>query len=469
MSLPLAILGVSVLAILLGYGTTVLFVFVVAAIFIARKIYYLGGPKHGIPTQFREEKYWGSGPPQRENEEDNSIRPFTVSVEDSVLSDLKERLSRARIQDSISGTDFEYGFNSNQLKVIIDYWLNKYDWRKEEKELNSLPHFKTKIEGIDIHFVHVTDKGTSKKPALLLVHGWPGSFVEFIDIIPLLSSSFDLVIPSLPGYGFSEEAHKKGMNSFHMGRIFKTLMKRLGYERFIYHGGDWGAFIGKALSITFPDSVIGYHSTMGMTPFCTKNILMMMVAGAGFPHLVYGDNKKDYTKWNPFWKHFSFLMKESGYMHIQATKPDTVGVGLNDSPAGLAAYILEKFSTWTRRDYVLEADGGLTLTGGKYTMDRLLTNVMIYWINGNITSSQRLYKEQFGGDPGNDRYAVTVPTAIIAASNEIRTTPRAILKDYYTDIRSYRDVEGGHFLAFEEPQLVADDIKSFARSVGVNV
>jgi microsomal epoxide hydrolase len=439
--------------------------FVVLAGIVVGYVYHLTSQHVPVPPELREDGFFGrSVAPIKDDE---TIRPFTVNVPDEVLIDLKDRLKKHRPQESFEGTNFEYGFRSDQLKKVIDYWTNKYDWRKEEKFLNQYPHFKTQIEGIDIHFMHIKSAGDKKRTTpLLLVHGWPGSVVEFLSMIPLLTNDFELVIPSIPGYGFSEAAHKPGLNHHAVGRIFVKLMKRLKHEKFLYHGGDWGAIIGKSIAVVYPETLIGYHTTMSVTPNGLCNTFKALIAEFGFPGLVWDNPDIDAKKMNPMGEHFSFLIKEMGYAHIQATKPDTVGVALNNDPAGLAAYILEKFSTWTNKEFRNLPDGGLTK---KFTLDQLLTNVMLYWVNGCITSSQRFYKETMGASLG-ERYTVTVPTGHVSAANELMRHPLAFMKGWYTNITQYTDVEdGGHFLAMEKPKFLAENIKSFAAKLGVRL
>ena len=450
----------------MGCCKTTMGVFVLLTAIIVGIVYHKTSQDVPVPPEFRQDGFWGkSATPVKD---DTSIKPFTINVSEDVLTDLKDRLKKHRPQESLEGTNFEYGFRSDQLKKVIDYWLTKYDWRKQEKELNQIPHFKTQIEGIDIHFIHIKPAAESKKQTtpLMMVHGWPGSFVEFLDVIPMLKTDFELIIPSIPGYDFSEASHKPGLNGYHVARIFVKLMKRLGHDKFLYHGGDWGAAIGKCLAVTYPETLIGYHTNMAMAPHGFFNTIRLVVSELGFPGLVWDNPTVDARKMNPIKKHFFFMMEEFGYAHIQATKPDTVGVALNNDPAGLAAYILEKFSTWTDRSYKNRPDGGLTQ---KFSMDRLLTNVMLYWINGCITSSQRFYKEHMVVAL-SDKYTVTVPTGVVAAANELAHQPRAFMKYFYTNITQYTDFEtGGHFLTMEQPKRVSEDIKSFAVKLGVKL
>lgn len=398
-------------------------------------------------------------------DEDTSIRQFRINVSDDMITDLKERLSKHRVQESIV-QDFEYGFNSRYLKQVIEYWLNVYDWRKEETFLNTYDHFKTRIEGIDIHFVHIkaNDAGEKQVIPVLMVHGWPGSFYEFYKSIPYLMShdsdefALELVIPSVPGYGFSNASERTGFSPVHAGRIFVKLMQRLGHKKFVYQGGDWGSIIGRNIAVVFPGRLIGYHTNMPVSSMSFRYILRM-IAGSAAPSLFFDDPSMEAKMIYPLRDWFFRIMRESGYMHLQSTKPDTAGVALNNDPAGLAAYIMEKFSTWTGESFKKRPDGGLTL---RYTMDELLTNVMIYWINGNITSSMRLYKEQFSKTDETSNQIVTVKSGIVIAANELFARPASLLKEGMTNVVHVTKVDNaGHFFAFEQPQVFAQDVKAF--------
>ncbi|XP_076335451.1 epoxide hydrolase 1-like [Tachypleus tridentatus] len=423
--------------------------------------------------------WWGHGKipsdPSEYPEDNITIRPFVISVENKTLEDLNRRLDNAHLPESLDNVQFQYGFNSNYLEKVITYWRNTYDWRQEEKKLNEFDQFLTQVEGIDIHFLHVKPTVTNPKIKifpLMLIHGWPGSFVEFYKLIPLLTTStddrdfvFEVICPSIPGYSFSEAPHQPGFSMVDAGRVFVKLMKRLGFNKFYLQGGDWGSAVSTVISLLYPENVLGVH--LNFIPFqrSFKSILKQLI-GSFFPSLVADTPAQQKHIFSMFMEKLYFLLKETGYFHIQSTKPDTVGVGLSDSPAGLAAYILEKFSTWTDRKYTNLSDGGLT---EKFTLDELLTNVMVYWITNSITSSMRFYKEAFSERILNchfDRLPVKVPTGIALFPNEITMLPRNIAKDQYRNIIHYSEMpQGGHFAALEEPQLLADDIWAFVEKV----
>ncbi|XP_053568690.1 epoxide hydrolase 1 [Bombina bombina] len=422
--------------------------------------------------------WWGSGerPLQSEN---ISVRPMRIAVSDAEIKDLHERLDRTRYFSPLEDSKFHYGFNATHLRKVISYWRNKFDWNKQVKILNTYPHYKTTIEGLDVHFVHV--KPTNLAPGqkslpLLMIHGWPGSFYEFYRIIPLLTEPakhglnpnivFEVICPSIPGYGFSEASHKKGFTAFDAARIFYKLMLRLGFNEFYLQGGDWGSRITTLLSQMKPESVKGLHLNFIMLPQGGAGRLISLVLGRYVPWLV-GLTKEDAKRIYPYLeKNVYAILLESGYLHIQATKPDTVGCALNDSPAGLAAYILEKFSTWTDNAFRDLEEGGLEK---KYSMDDLLTNVMIYWVTGSITSSMRFYKENFPRNYSttpDTKVGVYVPTGLAAFPCELVHGPRIWAKQKFRNIVTYTYMpRGGHFAALEEPELLAKDIQNFVSRV----
>lgn len=383
----------------MGNVAKVVNVIILIGAIIVGVYYYLKKPAT-LDEIYSTDHYWGSKPWKHGDPvpaDDVSIKKFVLNIPDDVLIDLEERLNRTRLPTALKGVHFEYGMNSDTMKKIINYWTTNYDWRTNEKLINKYNHYKTMIEGINIHYIHVKPDKTKSKliVPLILCHGWPGSFVEFLKIVPLLTTgddlAFELIIPSLPGYGFSDASARPGLNAVHTARILSKLMSRLGHQHFFFHGGDWGAIVGKFMTLMYPNRLVGFHTTMPVTSLSIKDLIKISI-GEHFPRLIYDNSDKEASMIHPFKDKLIFLLKETGYMHLQSTKPDTIGAVLNDSPAGLASYILEKFSTWTNPNLVYEKDGGL-FDKVKYSMDEMLTNVMIYWVTGSITSSQRYYKE----------------------------------------------------------------------------
>ncbi|XP_060100495.1 epoxide hydrolase 1-like [Heteronotia binoei] len=436
--------------------------------------------RHRMKTLEMGDGWWGAGVRSPRDKEDEGIRPFQVKTSEKEIQDLYQRLDQARYTPPLEGSAFNYGFNSNYLQRVISYWRNQFDWQKQVKILNQYPHYKTTIEGIEIHFIHVKPsrnlRGLPAK-ALLMVHGWPGSFYEFFKIIPLLTDPaghrvsdedivFEVICPSIPGYGFSEAPHQQGFDSIACARIFHKLMQRLGFQEYYLQGGDWGAKITTNMAQMLPKSVKGLHLNMIFLPRIGWSGLVSLLLGAYVPWLV-GLTREDSRRLFPYFKkHIYDLLRESGYLHIQATKPDTAGCGLNNSPVGLAAYLLEKFSTWTDKSFLNLDNGGLER---KYSLDELLTNVMIYWVSSSIVSSMRFYKENFSQNPASApdaRMAVYVPTGLAAFPNELTHAPRSWAKKKFKNIVTYSYMpRGGHFAAFEEPELLAQDIRQFVRKV----
>ncbi len=377
-----------------------------------------------------------------------AVRPFRIEVSDAVLDDLRERLRRTRFPGEVHDSGWTYGTNLAYLKELVAYWRDRYDWRAAEAKLNELPQFTATVNGLDLHFVHARGKGPSPVP-LLFSHGWPGSFWEVSKIIGPLTDpaahggdpadAFDVVAPSLPGYGFSQDPAAPGMTPAAMADLFASLMTDvLGYRRFGAQGGDWGASITSRLGYAHADKLTGIHLNMfGVRPDTS----------AGTPPLT--DAEKAFMAEAEKWRQV-----EAGYQWIQGTKPQTLAYGLTDSPAGLAAWIVEKFRTWS------DCDGDVER---RFSKDDLLTNIMIYWVSGCIGSSTRLYYEArhnpWGLRPGE---RIGVPTGF-ARFLEIIRPPREWV-ERACNLTQFSDFDrGGHFAAMEEPDLLVQDIRSFFR------
>lgn len=314
-----------------------------------------------------------------------------------MIKDLKNRLANTRYTPPLEGIAQEYGFNTDLLKEIVDFWQTKYNFKERETYLNKYPHFTTNIQGLDIHFMHIKPKDTKGLTVLplLILHGWPGSFREFYNLIPLLTTRnpnhnfvFEVIAPSLPGFGYSQAPAKPGCGALEMSVIMKNLMLRLGHTQFYLQGGDWGSIVAANLATLFREHVLGIHCNMCFVS--TPLSWLKRIAGTLYPPAIVDEKYQE--RYYPMSAWFKNMMLESGYFHLQATKPDTVGVGLNDSPAGLAAYILEKFTTGTNAAFKARKDGGLK---EYFTYDDLLDNVMIYWVTNSMTSGMRIYAESF--------------------------------------------------------------------------
>ncbi|MGH7840285.1 MAG: epoxide hydrolase family protein [Candidatus Binataceae bacterium] len=374
------------------------------------------------------------------------IRPFKIEVSEALLEDLRERLERTRFPDEVPDTGWEYGTNLAYMRELVEYWRTKYDWRRQEAALNRFDHFKTNLDGLDLHFIHAKGRGPNPKP-LLLSHGWPGTIYEFMEIIPMLTDpgahgadpaqSFDVVAPSLPGYGFSGHPQVRATNIQAIAELFHRLMTAaLGYSRYCAQGGDWGSAITSRLGEVHRDALYGIHVNLLFVGGRTKR---------------EGELSNEEKVFLADLDHFR--REETGYQQIQGTKPQTLAYGLNDSPAGLAAWIVEKFRTWS------DCGGDLER---RFTKDQLLTNVMIYWITQTINSSTRLYYESrhhpWRPDPAK---RIETPTAAALFPGEILKPPRHWAEAAFNIQRWTVMPRGGHFAAMEEPKLLADDIRAF--------
>ncbi|OQV21193.1 Epoxide hydrolase 1 [Hypsibius exemplaris] len=409
--------------------------------------------------------------------DDDAILPWKLQVSSKDLEDLQNRLRRTRYGTAMPGQNFAYGFPADQLKNIVDYWLNKYDWKKQEALINQYDHFKTNIEGLNIHFVRVQPaKSTDSKrnirvTPIILLHGWPGSFFELYKLIPLLTTpqqiagndyaAFEVIIPSLPGFGFSDAPQQPGLKPADIARIFHKLMTRLNFAAYFVHGSDWGSTIGRYLAVMYPEHVLGVELTLYGRVIPTSYSVLHYILHLTMPRFLFEVSEPHKLLLGNFFN----LMRETGYLHIQSTKPDTVGAGLLDSPAGLAGYILEKFSTWTNADNMNKADGGLT---EYFNLDDLLTNVMVYWVSGSIITSQRLYKETWSTGGLSDGFPVLVPSVLSDFRHEFagNNAPDEFVRPYFKDLITIsKHNSGGHFPAMERPADLAEDIWALAKNV----
>ncbi|MBI2803286.1 MAG: epoxide hydrolase [Gammaproteobacteria bacterium] len=376
--------------------------------------------------------------------------PFSIDVSDAVLTDLRERLERVRWPGEVPNSAWDYGTNLAYMKELVDYWRTRYDWRVHERQLNRWTHFRVIIDGQRLHYIHERGKGPKPFP-LIITHGWPGSIAEFVEIIGPLTDpaahggdpadAFDVIAPSLPGYGFSDPTHDRQVNITRIAEWFAVLMNDvLGYTRYGAQGGDWGAMVTSRLGFADADHVAGIHLNMvGVAPHPANRQNL-------------SPTEQTFLQSMDKWRN-----EETGYQGIQGTKPQTLGYALNDSPVGLCAWIVEKFRTWS------DCNGNVE---NSYTKDQLLTNIMIYWATQTINSSTRLYFEerQHPWRMGkNDK--VTVPTAIALFPKEIATPPREWAERAYNIQRWTPMPAGGHFAAMEKPQLLVDDVRAFFREL----
>ena len=382
---------------------------------------------------------------------DPVIEPFTIDVPDSVLADLRERLARARMPDEPEDIGWQLGMNQAYLRQLVDYWRDEFDWRAQERRLNRLEQFKTTIDGLDIHFVHRRSAEPDAFP-LILTHGWPGTFAEFDKVIEPLTDpvahggraedAFHVVVPSIPGYGFSDRPRQLGYGRDRTGAIFAELMARLGYERYGAQGGDLGAGVSRWLAANDAEHVAGLHLNL-----CTAGPPDPDNPTAGVPPAEVALMEERAAFWTD---------EERGYSHMHGTKPQTLGYSLNDSPVGLAAWIVEKYRSWC------DCDGNPET---RFSKDELLTTLTIYWATETATSAARYYYEGRHGDNSPDPARIEVPTACAAFPGEFRFTPRRWLEARYNLVRFTMMPSGGHFAASEAPELLVDDLRAFFRDL----
>ena len=371
------------------------------------------------------------------------IETFSPPFLQHVVDDLRGRLSRTRWPDEIPGSGWQYGFNLAFLKDLCDYWREKFDWKAQVEKLAAFHHYRYTQGGTGIHFIHERGRGRAPVP-IVVTHGWPGSFLEMLRVIPMLtdpvaygghaSDSFDVVVPSLPGYGYSDRPKHSGTSVWRVADLWAALMSELGYQRFAAQGGDLGAGVSTALGLRHPHQMVGIH--------------LNYIPGSYQPYLASDD--KLATIESEFLQEKSRWFEQNGaYAHIQRTHPQTAAYGLNESPAALAAWIVEKFREWS------DCDGDIYR---RFTRDDLLANVTLYWETETINSSFRLYQFAQGE-------FVSVPCAIARFPKEAPFPPREWVERGYNVQRWTEMPRGGHFAAAEEPELLAEDIRSFFRAL----
>ena len=369
------------------------------------------------------------------------VRPFTVAIPDSEIDDLRLRLARTRWPDPETVPDWTQGVRLDNAKSLVEYWARDYDWRRFERELNSFPQFMTTIDGLDIHFIHVRSTNPNAMP-LILTHGWPGSIVEFLKLIgPLtdpvafggqVEDSFDVVIPSLPGFGFSGKPTETGWTVSRIAAAWATLMTRLGYSAWAAQGGDWGSVVTTALGVLRPDGLLGIHLN---SPYAFPEQIPAVLS----PEERYAvDTLALYNG------------DMGGANHLQATKPETIGFALADSPAGQAAWIYDKFQSKTDNQGLAE---------DALSTDEILDAISLYWFTNSAASSARIYWENKAGSMAGP--TLTLPVAVTVFPRDIPRLPRTWIEACYTDLIHYGEADrGGHFAAFEQPEILVNEIRT---------
>ncbi|MFE0254719.1 epoxide hydrolase family protein [Streptomyces sp. NPDC059010] len=364
------------------------------------------------------------------------ITPFRIDIPQSQLDDLHARLDRIRWPDELPGVGWEYGIPLGYVQELVEYWRHTYDWREQEKRLNSIPQFTTEIDGQNVHFLHLRSANPDALP-LIATHGWPGSVIELLNVIEPLSEDFHVVVPSIPGYGFSGPTRETGWNVERVARAWAQLMNRLGYTRYGAHGSDWGSSITRELGRIDAEHVVGIHVTMIGTPPPPD--------AAPFT-----DEEQQRLKHGERYQRELF-----GYAAVQSTRPQTLAFALHDSPVGQLAWIVEKFKDWTDSADTPE---------DAVDRDQMLTDVMLYWLTGTAASSARLYRES-AGSWGRQPEPSTTPTGVAVFPKDLSLTIRRFA-EATNHITHWSEFDrGGHFPAMEEPDLLIGDIRRFFRGL----
>lgn len=386
----------------------------------------------------------------------DAIRPFKCAIPQTEVDELRRRIRATRWPGKETVPDRSQGAQLLKLKPLVEYWGTEYDWRRGEKKLNAHAQFITKIDGLDIHFIHVKSKHENALP-LIMTHGWPGSVLELVKAIGPLTDptahggtaedAFHVVIPSMPGYGFSEVPTETGWGPDRIGRAWHVLMKRLGYNRYVSQGGDWGAVVSDKMAAQAPEGLLGIHTNMPAT--VPPDIAKALADGERAPAGLSEDEKAAYEQMN------ALYTKGAGYALMMVTRPQTLGYALTDSPVGLAAWYYDKFADWT-------------YSGGdpekSLTKDEMLDDISLYWFTGTATSGARLYWENNANN--FNAVDIKIPAAITVFPGEIYQAPRSWAEKAYHNLIYYNKVDkGGHFAAWEQPGLFSSELRAAFRTL----
>jgi len=385
---------------------------------------------------------------------DNTIRPFRIAVPEDVLLDLRSRLAMTRWPDPQTVNDQSQGAELATIQPLIRYWGSVYNWRKVEARLNSLPQFITQIDGLDIQFAHIRSRHANALP-LIMTHGWPGSIIELLKVVGPLTDpeahggraedAFHLVLPSMPGYGFSGKPQSTGWGPARIARAWAELMQRLGYRRYVSQGGDWGSVISDVMARQAPKGLIGIHVNMPAT--VPPDVARALADGDAAPAGLSAAEKAAFDQLNSFYK------LGCGYSAMMVTRPQTVGYGLTDSPVGLASWIYDKIAAWTNTNGEPERE---------LSKDDMLDDITLYWVTNSAVSSARLYWE----NNANNFNAVDIylPAAVTVFPGEIYRAPRSWCERSYHNLIYWNEVDkGGHFAAWEQPELFSSELRAAFR------
>jgi pimeloyl-ACP methyl ester carboxylesterase len=390
-----------------------------------------------------------------------AIRPYHISISQEALTDLRNRVNATRWPEKETVTDQSQGVKLQQIQRLVKYWGTDYDWKKTEAKLNALPQFVTNIDGLDIQFIHIKSKHKNALP-LVITHGWPGSFFELLKVIGPLTDptayggkaedAFDLVIPSMPGYGFSEKPAGTGWGPEKIGNAWDVLMKRLGYKEYVSQGGDWGSVIADAMARQAPEGLLGIHVNMPAT--VPADIAKALRDGDSAPAGLSVKEKAAFVSLNKLYT------KGGGYAGMMVTRPQTLGYGLTDSPVGLASFFLDKFNDWTYSGGNAEKS---------LTKDEILDDITLYWLTNTANSSAQLYWENNTNNfnvveqKTND---IKIPVAVTVFPGEIYQAPKSWTEKSYKNLIYFNEVnKGGHFASWEEPQLFTEELRAAFKSL----
>lgn len=393
--------------------------------------------------------------------EAEAIRPYHISISQEALTDLRTRVNATRWPDKETVTDQSQGVKLQQIQNLVQYWGTTYDWRKTEAKLNALPQFVTNIDGLDIQFIHIKSKHKNALP-LVITHGWPGSFFELLKVIGPLTDptayggkaedAFDLVIPSMPGYGFSEKPTGTGWGPEKIGNAWDVLMKRLGYKNYVSQGGDWGSVIADAMARQAPQGLVGIHVNMPAT--VPADIAKALKDGDPAPAGLSVKEKAAFVSLNKLYT------RGGGYAGMMVTRPQTLGYGLTDSPVGLASFFLDKFNEWTYSGGNAEKS---------LTKDEMLDDITLYWLTNTANSSAQLYWENNTNNfnvveqKTND---IKIPVAVTVFPGEIYQAPKSWTEKSYKNLIYFNEVsKGGHFASWEEPQIFTEELRAAFKSL----
>jgi len=388
--------------------------------------------------------------------EDNAIRPFRIDIPEAALVDLRRRVVATRWPDRETVTDQSQGVRLAKIQALARYWGTEYDWRKAEAKLNAMPQFVTAIDGLDIQFAHIRSRHPNALP-LIITHGWPGSVLELLKVVGPLTDptahggraedAFHLVLPSMPGYGFSGKPQSTGWGPDRIARAWAVLMERLGYKRYVSQGGDWGSVVADAMARQAPAGLLGIHVNMPAT--VPPDVAKALNDGDPAPAGLSEKEKAAFEKLDTFYK------KNCGYAAMMVTRPQTVGYGLSDSPVGLAAWMYDKFAQWTYSDGEPERS---------LTRDEMLDDITLYWLTNSAISSAQLYWENNANN--FNAVDISIPAAVTVFPGEIYQAPRSWVERSYHKLIYFNEVDkGGHFAAWEEPVLFSAEMRAAFRSL----